>query len=184
MTMRGNSLSSILTLGAGALAALYLISAPLAMLLVAAFRGPDDMLPFEQGAVWTLDNLVAVYGDRALYTNVIPNTLIFTAGAVALGFVTAFILAWLTERCDLPFRNAIFALILFPLLVPGVVLAIAWIFLLGAQCRLGQHGAARRLRAQRRGADQHLLAARHDRRASGVAGAVHLSAADAPCSAR
>jgi iron(III) transport system permease protein len=131
MTMRGNGLRSTLTLGAGALAALYLISAPLAMLLVAAFRGPDDMLPFEQGAAWTLDNLVAVYGDRALYTNVIPNTLIFTAGAVALGFVTAFILAWLTERCDLPFRNAIFALILFPLLVPGVVLAIAWIFLLG-----------------------------------------------------
>jgi iron(III) transport system permease protein len=131
MTFREKNLSSIITLGAGALAALYLISAPLAMLLVAAFRGPDDMLPFEQGAVWTLDNLVAVYGDRALYTNVIPNTLVFTAGAVALGFVTAFILAWLTERCDLPFRNAIFALILFPLLVPGVVLAIAWIFLLG-----------------------------------------------------
>jgi iron(III) transport system permease protein len=131
MTVRDKSLSSTLTLGAGALAALYLISAPLAMLLVAAFRGPDDMLPFEQGAVWTWDNLVAVYGDRALYTNVIPNTLAFTAGAVALGFVTAFILAWLTERCDLPFRNAIFALILFPLLVPGVVLAIAWIFLLG-----------------------------------------------------
>jgi ABC-type spermidine/putrescine transport system permease subunit II len=68
MTFREKNLSSIITLGAGALAALYLISAPLAMLLVAAFRGPDDMLPFEQGAVWTLDNLVAVYGDRALYT--------------------------------------------------------------------------------------------------------------------
>jgi iron(III) transport system permease protein len=131
MTLKGYSPGSILTLGAGALAAIYLISAPLAMLLAAAFRGPDDMLPFEQGAVWTWENLVAVYGDRALYVSVIPNTLIFTAGAVALGFATAFILAWLTERCDLPFRNTIFALILFPLLVPGVVLAIAWIFLLG-----------------------------------------------------
>jgi iron(III) transport system permease protein len=131
MTVKDKGLSSLLILGAGALAAIYLISAPLAMLLAAAFRGPDDMLPFEQGAVWTWDNLVAVYGDPALYTNVIPNTLIFTVGAVALGFATAFILAWLTERCDLPFRNTIFALILFPLLVPGVVLAIAWIFLLG-----------------------------------------------------
>src|SRR6202012_4036790 len=102
-------LSSILTLGAGALAALYLISAPLAMLLVAAFRGPDDMLPFEPGAVWTWGNLVAVYSDRALYTNVIANTLVFTTGAVVLGFVTAFVLAWLSERCDLPFRNAFFA---------------------------------------------------------------------------
>ena len=124
-------LRGALILGAGALAAVYLISAPLAMLLAAAFRGPDDTLPFEHGAEWTWDNLVAVYGDRALYVSVIPNTLLFTAGAVALGFATAFILALLTERCDLPFRNTIFALILFPLLVPGVVLAIAWIFLLG-----------------------------------------------------
>src|ERR1700748_2527260 len=103
MTFKDKNLSSLLILGAGALAAVYLISAPLAMLLAAAFRGPDDTLPFEQGAVWTWDNLVTVYADRALYTNVIPNTLIFTAGAVALGFATAFILAWLTERCDLPF---------------------------------------------------------------------------------
>jgi iron(III) transport system permease protein len=120
-----------LVLGVCALAAIYLIAAPLLMLLVAAFRGGEDLLPFESGARWTLDNLVIVYSDRALYANVIPNTLAFAAGAVALGFATAFLLAWLTERSDLPLRNAIFALILFPLLVPGVVLAIAWIFLLG-----------------------------------------------------
>jgi len=131
MTIKGNSLGSILILGAGAVAAIYLISAPLAMLLVAAFRGPEDALPFEPGAVWTLGNLVAVYSDPALYAHVIPNTLIYAAGAVTLGFATAFVLAWLTERSDLPLRNAVFALVLFPLLVPGVVLAIAWIFLLG-----------------------------------------------------
>jgi iron(III) transport system permease protein len=131
MTNRPTSLGAILILGAGALAAIYLISAPLAMLLVAAFRGPEDVLPFEPGGAWTLDNLVAVYSERALYINVIPNTLIYAAGAVALGFAAAFILAWLTERSDLPLRNTIFSLVLFPLLVPGVVLAIAWIFLLG-----------------------------------------------------
>jgi iron(III) transport system permease protein len=101
------------------------------MLLVAAFRGPQDLLPFEPGARWTLENLAAVYLDRSLYTNIIPNTLIFVVGAVALGFVTAFLLAWLVERTDLPGRDAIFTLVLFPLLVPGVVVAIAWIFLLG-----------------------------------------------------
>ena len=121
----------VLILGASALAALYLISAPLAMLLTAAFRGPEDMLPFEPGARWTLANFAAVYSDVALYRNVIPNTLIFVIGAVALGFAVAFVLAWLTEGSDLPLRNTVFALVLFPLLVPGVVVAIAWIFLLG-----------------------------------------------------
>lgn len=124
-------LRGALILGAGVVAALYLISAPLLMLLAAAFRGPDDVLPFEPEARWSLGNLAAVYSDRALYTTIIPNTLIFVAGAVVLGFVTAFVLAWLTERSDLPLRNTVFALVLFPLLVPGVVVAIAWIFLLG-----------------------------------------------------
>ncbi|HXS40661.1 MAG TPA: iron ABC transporter permease [Stellaceae bacterium] len=120
-----------LILGAGILAAIYLISAPLGMLLVAAFRGPKDLLPFEPGSEWTFANFAAVYLDRDLYRIIIPNTLVFVAGAVALGFVTAFALAWLVERTDLPGRNAIFTIVLFPLLIPGVVVAIAWIFLLG-----------------------------------------------------
>lgn len=124
-------LGGALVLAVGIIAALYLIAAPLGMLLVAAFRGPQDLLPFEPGARWTLGNLAAVYLDRDLYTHIIPNTLVFVAGAVSFGFVTAFILAWLVERTDLPFRNLIFTLVLFPLLVPGVVTAIAWIFLLG-----------------------------------------------------
>ena len=124
-------LAGVLILAAGIVAALYLIAAPLGMLLVAAFRGPQDYLPLEPGAVWTLDNLAAVYLDRSLYSTIIPNTLIFVAGAVALGFAIAFALAWLVERTDLPCRNAVFTIVLFPLLVPGVVAAIAWIFLLG-----------------------------------------------------
>jgi iron(III) transport system permease protein len=124
-------LRAALILGAAAVAAIYLISAPLLMLLVAAFRGPEDLLPFEPGARWTLENFTAVYADPALYTGVIPNTLIFVAGAVVVSFGVAFALAWLTERSDLPLRNTVFALVLFPLLVPGIVLAIAWIFLLG-----------------------------------------------------
>lgn len=119
-----------LVVGGTVAAALYLISGPLLMLLAAAFRGPHDLLPFEPGARWTLANLAAVYADRDLYRHVIPDTVIFTLGSVALTFVTAFLLAWLVERTDLPLRNAAFTVILFPLLVPGIVLAIAWIFLL------------------------------------------------------
>ncbi len=55
----------------------------------------------------------------------------FVAGSVALGFFVAFILAWLVERTDLRWRATIFTTVLFPLMVPGVVLGIAWTFLLG-----------------------------------------------------
>ena len=119
----------VLMFGAGL--AIYLILAPLGMLLFAAFRGPSDFLPFESGARWTLENLRSTYSDPAMYTRILPDTFRFVVGSVALTFILAFGLAWLVERTDLPGREVWFAVILFPLLVPIPVLAIAWIFLMG-----------------------------------------------------
>jgi iron(III) transport system permease protein len=120
-----------LVLAVGAGAAIYLIAVPLAMLLVAAFRGPADYLPFEPGARWTLEHVYSLLTDPLIYTRILPDTFIFVIGTVALVFVVALGLAWLVERTDLPGREVWFSLILFPLLVPTPVLAIAWIFLLG-----------------------------------------------------
>ncbi len=120
-----------LVLAAAAGAAIYLIGVPLAMLLFAAFRGPADFLPFEPGARWTLDHIQALLTDPVIYTSILPDTLMFVAGTVAVVFAIGFGLAWLIERTDLPGREICFALILFPLLVPTPVLAIAWIFLMG-----------------------------------------------------
>ena len=119
----------VLALGAGA--AIYLIAVPLAMLLVAAFRGPADFLPFEPGAQWTLEHVRALVNDPVIYARILPDTFVFVAGTVALVFAIGFALAWLIERTDLPGREIWFPLILFPLLVPMPVLAIAWIFLMG-----------------------------------------------------
>ena len=119
----------ILILGAAVIAAIYFISAPLAMLFFAAFRGPEDFLPFEDGAEWTFQNFTDVYSDVVLYTEIIPTTLIFVFGAVIVAFTIAFILAWLIERTDLPGRNLFFTLTLFPVLIPTVILAIAWMFM-------------------------------------------------------
>jgi iron(III) transport system permease protein len=124
-------LSAKLVLAIGVCAAIYLIAAPLAMLLFAAFRGPADFLPFEPGARWTLEHIRALFADQVLYTRIVPDTLVFVLGAVALVFAIGLTLAWLIERTDLPGREIWFALILFPLLVPTPVLAIAWIFLMG-----------------------------------------------------
>jgi iron(III) transport system permease protein len=119
----------VLAVGAGA--AIYLIAVPLAMLLFAAFRGPPDFLPFEPGAHWSFEHVRALVTDPVIYTRILPDTAMFVVGTVALVFIVAFALAWLVERTDLPGREVWFAFILFPLLVPTPVLAIAWIFLMG-----------------------------------------------------
>ena len=98
-------------------------------LLATAFRGPSDLLPFEPGAHWTLANLADVYLGTNLLTTVLPNTAIFVGGSVVVTFFTAFTLAWLVERTDLPWRTTIFTVVLFPLLVPGIVMAFAWTLL-------------------------------------------------------
>ena len=118
-------------LSAGGLLAAYLVAVPLGMLVLTAFRGPADYLPFESGSGWTLANVRSIYTSPALYDTVIPNTFGFVIGTVLLVSAIAFALAWLVERTDLPGRQAWFPLILFPLLVPTQVLGIAWISLAG-----------------------------------------------------
>ena len=119
----------VLALGVGA--AVCLIGVPLVMLVVTAFRGPADFLPFEPGARWTLEHVHALISDPIIYARILPDTFVFVVGTVAVVFAIAFPLAWLIERTDLPGREIWFSLILFPLLVPTPVLAIAWIFLMG-----------------------------------------------------
>jgi iron(III) transport system permease protein len=120
-----------LVLAVGAGSAIYLIAVPLAMLLFAAFRGPADYLPFEPGARWTLEHIRALFTDPVITTRILPDTFVFVVGTVVLVFAVGLAMAWLVERTELPGREIWFALILFPLLVPTPVLAIAWIFLMG-----------------------------------------------------
>ena len=115
----------------GVAAAVFLIGVPLCMLFYAAFRGPADFLPFEPGARFTFENIAHVFDDPVLFRRIIPDTLRFVAGTVALTTLLSFTFAWLVERSDIAGSDVWFALILFPLLVPTPVLAISWIFLLG-----------------------------------------------------
>ena len=124
----------------GALVALILVGAPLAMLVFAAFRGPSDFLPFEPGAQFTLENVRALAVDPVFLTRILPDTLTFVGGTVALTVIIAFTLAWLIERTDLPARNLWFALIILPLLIPIPVIAIAWIMLFGPNAGWANQG--------------------------------------------
>jgi len=58
------------------------------------------------------------------------NSLIFASGSAGLSFILGTLLAWLTERTNTPLRGLFVPLAVVPLILPGVLESIAWIFLL------------------------------------------------------
>ena len=98
------------------------------MLLYASIKSTEDKLPFESTAT-TLGNYTAVFTSPATLP-IFLNTLLFTAGSLAIGLPLAILLAWLVERTAIPGRAWIGNLILVPMTVPSLLSAIAWVQLL------------------------------------------------------
>jgi iron(III) transport system permease protein len=61
--------------------------------------------------------------------DMVTNSLVFGIGSTLVAVVLGTSLAYVVVRTDVPFRGALFALVLVPLLVPGVLYTISWIFL-------------------------------------------------------
>lgn len=114
----------------------WLILPALLVTIVQAFRVPAGNLFFEATSSWGISNFPDVYsGNRALGSTAI-DTAIYTVGAVSLGFSLGLVIAWLIERTDLPFRNIVFVVLLFPLMMPAIVTTLGWIILLGPRVGL------------------------------------------------
>jgi len=109
--------------GAGIL--VYLAILPLIMLFVGSFQ--MEVAPRE--FVYTLKNYKAAYASEYTYSTFV-NSLIFASGSAALTFILGTMLAWLTERTNTPLRGIFVPLAVVPLILPGVLESIAWIFLL------------------------------------------------------
>jgi iron(III) transport system permease protein len=109
--------------GAGIL--VYLAVLPLLMLLIGSFQA--EVAPRE--FVYTLKNYYAAYASEYTYSTFL-NSLIFASGSAGLSFILGTMLAWLTERTNTPLRKIFVPLAVVPLILPGVLESIAWIFLL------------------------------------------------------
>lgn len=109
--------------GAGVL--IYLAVLPLFMLIMGSFQA--EVAPRE--FVYTLKNYQAAYASEHTYSTFL-NSLIFAGGSAALSFVFGTMLAWLTERTNTPLRKLFVPIAVIPLILPGVLESIAWIFLL------------------------------------------------------
>jgi iron(III) transport system permease protein len=104
---------------------IFLVLGPLLMLAVSTFRASNGTLPFSPAATWTLDNYATVFLSPTTY-RLLFTTLVFSLGALALSFSVSVLLAWLTERTNMPFRNVVFVLIVASIGIPNVILGIAW----------------------------------------------------------
>jgi iron(III) transport system permease protein len=109
--------------GAGVL--IYLAVLPLFMLVWGSF----EMEVAPRQFVLTLQNYQKAYASEYTYSTFV-NSLIFASGSAALTFLLGTILAWLTERTNTPLRGIFVPIAVVPLILPGVLESIAWIFLL------------------------------------------------------
>ena len=123
LSLLGDPALLIPLVGAGVL--LYLAVLPLFMLLMGSFQ--MEVAPRE--FVTTLKNYQNAYASQYTYST-FKNSLIFAAGSAGLSFLLGTILAWLVERTNTPLRVIFVPIAVVPLILPGVLESIAWIFLL------------------------------------------------------
>ena len=108
--------------------AIYLIVVPLLFLLWSSFRSAPIGFPSEL----TLENYASAYGDSRTYA-LFGTTLVFAVSSSALSLFFGVIFAWLLERTNVPFKEALYALMPVPIAVPGVLFSIGWVLLLSPQ---------------------------------------------------
>ena len=125
-TLRANPALLVMLVGAALL--LYLVVFPLVMLVIGSFQ--VETAPREFHA--TLQNYAEAYTGRFTYST-FATSMVFAVGSAAVSFVLGTALAWLVERTNVPFAKLILPIAVVPLILPGVLETIAWIFLLSNQ---------------------------------------------------
>jgi iron(III) transport system permease protein len=103
----------------------YIAVIPLAFLLWQSFRTPQTATV---DAVFTFGNYATAYGSGDTW-RLFWTSLRFASGASLFAFVLGTTLAWMNERTNTPFKSVFFALSLIPLVIPGILFTVAWIFL-------------------------------------------------------
>jgi iron(III) transport system permease protein len=95
------------------------------MLIASSFRSGPPSLP----GPWTIRNFVVAFSSEFFFRSLF-NTFIVSSGATLIAIVLAIVFAWLIERTDMPCRGAAWVAVLLPLVIPGVLFALAWMLLL------------------------------------------------------
>lgn len=101
----------------------YLALIPLVYLLWGAFSDEDG---------FTLGGFARAYGDDQI-GSLVGNSVWFAVGSTVLSLVVGTALAYFNVRTDVPFKALFYAASIVPLIIPGILYTIAWIFLASPQ---------------------------------------------------
>jgi iron(III) transport system permease protein len=102
---------------------LFLVAAPLLILIRQSFEVPD-------GTGFTFRNYVGAFGNR-LHLRALGNSLILGAGVALLAAVFAIPMAWAVARTDMPGKGLVRLAVLGAFVTPPYLGAIGWILLAG-----------------------------------------------------
>ena len=105
---------------------------PLLFLLYQTFFTPEYA---GHAAAFTLKNYVNVFTDPATLT-VLKNSLEFAWGSSCVALVVGGAMAWVTERTRTPGRQWMYLVNMVPLILPGILVTMAWVFLLSPKIGL------------------------------------------------
>src|SRR5438034_11794287 len=120
--------AEVIVLVAAAALLAYLTVIPLAMLVLGAVSASGSALDFQ----FTTRYLERVLTDQASL-ELMANSVTYAGGSAALAFAIGTGMAWAIERTNVPARSLWYGIALVPLIVPGIVHTIAWLFLLSPE---------------------------------------------------
>ena len=103
--------------------AVWLVFVPLSALLYNAFTEDTGFGP----GAFSLDNFVEAYSSWHIL-RLFWNSLVFALGTAVTTFVMGALVAWVVERTDAPGASLFHTLSLLSFAVPGLLMAMAWIF--------------------------------------------------------
>ncbi len=109
----------------------YLSLSPTLMLLYGSFMSEPLGVPGE----FTLQHYNEVYSDPLTY-EVLFNSFVFAAGSSVLAVVLALVLAWVTMRTNAPLGQVFELTAMVPNVLPPLMSAVAWTFLLSPRIGL------------------------------------------------
>src|SRR5262245_56362634 len=118
------SLPNILLAGCVVVAA-WFVFVPLSALIYNAFIEDTGFGP----GAFSLDNFVEAYSSWHIL-RLFANSLVFAVATALTTFVMGALVAWVVERTDAPGGSLFHTLALLSFAVPGLLMAMAWIFVL------------------------------------------------------
>ena len=118
--LRANLTRRTILVGTVVLIVAYLAVVPLVYLVVGTFTADGG---------FTFDGFARAYGGNNQAGQMFLNSLVFAIGSAALALAIGTALAYVQVRTDAPGKALLFAASMVPLIIPGVLYAISWIFL-------------------------------------------------------